>query len=149
MLNNYEINNKTLVIIPIGKNLSRVIEEDNILLVNKKSTDIIDDSCKSFGSSFVGRQEGSKYLIGVNYKTPILVEETNNIIFFPTSSPRINNCYWISFNNIKDKKKINSGKSKIIFNNSFELEINISIGSLENQIMRATLLESKIRNRKI
>jgi len=146
MINNYEINDETLAIIPVDDKISKVFEIDNTILVNKKTTQIIDDSCKYFGSSFIGRHEGTKNLIGINYKSPIVIEETNNIIFFPTSSPRFNNCGWVALNKIKNYKKHNED-SKIIFDNNTELIINISIQSLKNQILRATLLESTLRKR--
>lgn len=145
-MDNYEINSKTLVIIPLSNNFSKVVEEENEYIVNKKTTDIIDHSCKFFGSSFLGRHEGSKELIGVSYKAPILIEETNNIIFFPTCSARLDNCYWISLEQI-NKYSSYEGLSKITFKNGYELIIDISIGSLENQILRSTRLESVIRKR--
>jgi len=143
----YEINSKTLAIIPINRYQSKVIEETESYLINKNSTSIIDHSCKYFGSSYLGRHEGTKSMIGINYKTPILVEESNNIIFFPTCSSRLDNCYWISLKNIKNYTKFKEF-SKVIFKNGYELELDISYGSLENQILRSTLLESVIRNRK-
>lgn len=148
MVENYEINSSTLAIIPIAKEISKVIEEDDVITVNKSTTEIIDDSCKYFGSSYLGRHEGTKNLIGINYKSPIVIEESNEIIFFPTSSPRFDNCYWISLKKILKYKK-EAGRTIVIFKNNLELPINISIGSLENQILRSTLLESVLRSRKI
>ena len=51
MVDNYEINPMTLAILPIAKNVSKVIEMDQVLTVSKSTTEIIDDSCKYFGSS--------------------------------------------------------------------------------------------------
>lgn len=146
MLNSYEVNEDTLAIMPIDEKVSKVFENNNTIIVNKKTTQIIDDSCKFFGSSFNGRHEGTKHLIGINYKSPIVIEETNNIIFFPTSSPRFNNCGWVALNKIKNFSKHNDD-SKIVFDNNAELIINISIQSLKNQILRATMLESTLRKR--
>lgn len=148
MINNYEINYETLAIIPIDYKKSKIIEKDNILIINKSTTEIVDDSCKYFGSSFIGRQEGTKNLIGVNYKTPIIIEESKEIIFFPTSSPRFDNCFWISLNNLENYTKIDN-KTIVNFKNGQVLELNISYGSLENQILRATRLESMLRKRKL
>lgn len=148
MLTNYEINSSTLAIIPLSKNSSKVIEENEILIVNKNTTEIIDDSCKFFGSSYLGRHEGTKNIIGINYKAPIVIEESNEIIFFPTSSPRFENCSWISLKKILKYKKENKN-TIIIFKNGYQLPINISAGSLENQILRSTLLESVLRSRKM
>lgn len=44
-------------------------------------SDIIDQSCRSFGSSYLGRHEGTKHLTGINYKAPIIIEETQSMIF--------------------------------------------------------------------
>jgi competence protein ComK len=147
MFNQYEINRETIAIVPINPTLSKVIEENDSFLVNKNTTDIIDDSCKYFGSSYSGRHEGTKKLIGINYKSPIIVEESKEIIFFPTSSPRFEDCYWISLDKIK--KHIKSDRGSIIeFVNGEKIEINISSMSLENQILRATKLGSVLRKRK-
>lgn len=147
MLNSYEINYDTLAVIPINNNISKIIENDRTLIVNKKTTEIIDDSCKYFGSNLKGRHEGTKNLIGITYKSPIVIEETRNIIFFPTSSPRYNDCYWVALNKIKNSEKIDN-YCQIIFNNNYELELNISYQSLQNQILRATMLESTLRKRR-
>ena len=147
MLENYEINLNTIAILSIDNNTSKVYEDNDTFYVKKNQREIIDDSCKYFGSSFLGRHEGTKNLIGVNYKSPIIIEETRNIIFFPTSSPRFNDCNWIALNKIKSYHKYNN-KKQIIFINNEKIEIDISYGSLTNQILRATLLESTLNKRK-
>ena len=95
IMNNYEINSKTSAIIPMKNNSSKVIEENNIFYINKNPISIIDHSCKYFGSSYEGRHIGTVNMIGKSYKTPILIEETHNIIFFPTLSSKSKECYWI------------------------------------------------------
>lgn len=148
MLGNYEINNHTIAIIPIKQNESKIIEEENTFMVKKSTSEIINDSCKYFGSSFLGRREGTKALMGVSYKAPIIIEETKSIIFFPTSSPRFDNCAWISLNHIHDYLR-KDGNSLVHFKNGEALELDISYGSLENQVLRATRLESILRHRKV
>lgn len=146
-MDKYEISNSTLAIIPISKKCSKVIEKDNNYIINNSTTEIIDHSCKYFGSSYNGRCEGTKNLVGFNYKIPIIIEESKEIIFFPTSSPRFDNCSWISLNNIERYKK-NEKKSSVFFKNGIVIDFEISYSSLENQILRATMLESKLRQRK-
>ncbi len=142
----YYINKGTCAIVPLGEEVSKVIELDKEFIVNRSVKDIINDSCKFFGSSYQGRFEGSKKILKMNYKLPIVVEEYNNIIFFPTSSPRFNQCIWVSLKNISNYTKDGSG-TKIYFCGS-SLSLEISYYSLENQIFRATMLESLIRRRK-
>lgn len=148
MLDSYEINNHTIALVPITQNESKIIEEDAVFFVNKSTTDIINDSCKYFGSSFLGRREGTKALMGIHYKAPIIIEESKSIIFFPTSSPRFDNCTWISLQHIHNYLK-NKGNSLVHFKNGDVLELDISYGSLDNQVLRATRLESILRHRKI
>lgn len=146
-MENYEISNNTLAIIPIGYSKSKVLETDGEIIINLSPFEIVNNSCKYFGSSYTGRHDGTKSLIGVSHKSPIIIEETTEIIFFPTTSPRICNCYWISLNNIKNfYKEINN--SKVIFENNAELDIEISFNSLSNQILRATRLGSVLKKRK-
>jgi len=147
MFNEYEINRKTIAIVPVSTNVSRIIEESETFLVKKRPTEIIDDSCKYFGSSYLGRHEGTKKLIGINYKSPIIIEETKEIIFFPTSSPRFDDCHWLSLDKIVDHFKSHKG-STIKFINGEELEIDISSMSLENQILRSIKLNNVLRKRK-
>ena len=147
MLDQYEINKSTLAVLPIDECSSRILEEEAEYIVNKSTTDVINDSCKYFGSSYKGRNEGTKSLIGGNYKLPILIEESREIIFFPTSSPKLEECAWISLNNLKNYKK-NEKKSSVTFQNGFILNLDISIFSLENQVLRASRLENVLRKRR-
>jgi len=147
MIDSYEINSSTLAIIPITEQLSKIMEDESVITVCKSPTEIIDDSCKFFGSSYQGRFEGTKKLTGINYKAPIIIEETRNIIFFPTSSPRFHNCTWVSLSQIKTFEKMKN-QSVITFKNGQLLKLDLSYGSLENQILRATRLESILKKRK-
>lgn len=147
MLKEYEINSGTIAIIPIDDNTSKIYEDEEEYIVNKNSNKIIEDNCKFYGSSYKGRCDGTKYLTGIKSKYPIIIEETRNIIFFPTSSIRNNNNIWISLNKIKSYNKDNLG-SNIVFNNNKKINLDISIYSLENQYCRANLLKVKLYDKK-
>lgn len=146
-MSTYEISIETLAIIPIENFCSKVVEKDNTIIVNRTPMQIIEDSCSFFGSSYFGRAKGTKKVIGISHKAPIIIEESKEIIFFPTSSPRLYECCWLSLKNI-DKYKKQDSNSSIIFNNGFALELDMSYGSLDNQVLRATRLESVLRMRK-
>ena len=146
-MKNYEINRETLAIIPCGKGKSKIIEENNEFYVNYSTTKIIDYSCKFFGSSYEGRFNGTKSILGVSHKSPIIIEESNKIIFFPTTSPRLECCAWIALNHVKNHIRFEE-KSILYFQCGKNVELDISYGSLENQILRATKLESVLRKKK-
>ena len=87
-------------------------------------------------------------MIGINYKAPIILEESTPMIFFPTISPRLEACSWISFREI-DKCFKNDKKSIIVFKNGTELEVNLSYKILQNQILRSSYLNSMLISRKM
>ena len=144
----YEINRGTLAIIPIDENTSKVYEETEEYIIKKSSNSIIKENCEYYGSSYEGRCIGTRCLTGIKTKYPIIIEESRNIIFFPTTSTRTQQSSWIALNKIKDYSKYNK-KSKIIFKNDENILLDISFYSLENQICRATILKSKLYERKI
>lgn len=147
-MKDYEINSSTLAIIPIDKDISKVYEEEVEYIVQKSANSIIKDSCEFYGSSYEGRCIGTKKLTGIKTKYPIIIEESRNIIFFPTSSIRSKQSTWVALNKIENysKKKYNS---EIIFKNKEKIDLDISYYSLENQIIRATMLKSKLYERKL
>lgn len=145
---NYEINENTLAVISLENGRTKVIEKNNEYYLNEKAYKIMDYSCQYFGSSYEGRVKGSKNLLQAEYKLPILVEESRGIIFFPTTSPRTNDCSWISLKHIKqiNEKEYNS---EIEFKNGKKVQLNISYNSLTNQLLRSSRLESVFNERKI
>lgn len=148
MINEYEINNSTLAIIPIDENTSHIYEEEAEYIINKNSNKLIDYNCKFYGSSYKGRCEGTKHLTGIKSKFPVIIEESRNIIFFPTSSYRSNENSWLALNKIK-QYKANSCGTKIVFNNEKEIEFPISFYSLDNQFSRAIRLQAKLYEMKV
>lgn len=147
-MKDYEINSQTLAIIPLNEEISKVYEEEDEYIIKKSANSIIKDNCEFYGSSYEGRCIGTKSLTGIKTKYPIIIEESRNIIFFPTSSVRNKQSSWIALNKIKsfNKKDYNS---QILFKNEEIIDLDISVNSLENQIVRATMLKSKLYERKL
>ena len=139
-----------MAIIPDKKANSLILEEGTEYKIEAKPLKIIDYSCKYFGSSYVGRREGSKQLLQTAYKLPIMIEDTRNIVFFPTNSPEETECSWLALNKIEKIRPLSSRNNytEIEFANGKILALPISYKSLENQILRASRLESVIRNRR-
>lgn len=144
---NYEINYDTQLIMPINEQQSKIIENEDEYIINNTPLEIMEHSCEYFGSSFQGRKDGTKKLLGITHKSPIIVEESNKVIFFPTVSPENEECSWINLESIDKYYKINSNKSAILFKNGTLIEFNISYGSLSNQILRATRLKYVLEER--
>ena len=145
---NYEINEGTLALISTDDNRTMVLEDNNKYYLDSIPYQVMDYSCRYFGSSYEGRKEGTKAILDINYKVPIIVDNTRNIIFFPTNSPTSNDCSWISLKNIKKIEECDFNTTKIYFNNDVYIDIPISKRTIENQIFRASRLDLIMRNRK-
>ncbi len=144
---NYEITFDTQVIIPMKETTSKILEKENEYIIDNTPLEIMEHSCEYFGSSFEGRKEGTKKMLGISHKPPVIVEESRKIIFFPTSSPENEDCTWINLEKIDKYYKVNAKKSAILFKNGDILEFNLSFGSLSNQILRATRLKFVLEER--
>lgn len=144
---NYEITYDTQLILPIDKDTTKIIETDNEYLINDSTLSVLEHSCEYFGSSYNGRKEGTKKLLGITHKSPIIVEESRKIIFFPTISPEKEDCIWINLEKISKYYKLDNRRSCIEFKNGDKIEFDISYGSLSNQIMRATRLKYILEER--
>ena len=148
-MKDYEISRETLAIVPYGKDSSIVYEKDCNFIVNETPNNIMDDSCRYYGSSIQGRQKGTTDLTGISYKAPIIINEDGNIIFFPTSSPRLKKCCWVSLNNIESYYyDFEKNTCIIIFDNNEKIEFDMSYCILNNQILKSHRLESIINKRK-
>ena len=97
----YEIGEDTLAIISDGFSRTKIIEKDQEFVVEKSAFSIMEDSCEYYGSTYKGRVNAVKKLLKFNYKTPVLIEESRKIIFFPTKSYLLDDCSWINYNYIK------------------------------------------------
>ncbi|MDO5568703.1 MAG: competence protein ComK [bacterium] len=148
MIKEYEIGRDTLAIFPIDNNSSYVYEGNDKILINATAKSIINHSCKFYGSSLEGRKEGITSIISSNVKPPIIIEETNNIIFFPTASSRnYLGCKWISYNNIL-KYYSDDGGTVIVFVNNVSLKLDVSYRIIDNQITRIMKLINELSKRR-
>lgn len=145
-MKNYEINVETLAIIPYDNYRSKVIEKERELIVGFSPRKIVDNSCKYFGSSYEGRYAGTKSMLGLTHKAPIIIEESNGIVFFPTSSPRLQTCSWISLNNVETYKKQGRG-TLIYFFGGKSIKLDLAYGIVDNQILRSTRLAAILEKR--
>ena len=143
----YEIDLSTVMLIGIDEYKTRVITVDGEFIVDVDTKKIIDNSCKFFGSSLTERVNMTKRLVNINSKSPIVIEESRNIIFFPLKSIRDKCNIWISFNNLE--KYVKSGnKTTFIFNSSKEVIIDFSYYIIDNQVTRSLMLDYEIKKRR-
>ncbi len=145
-LDSYEINKETCAILNLNNEVSQIIEKNQEYLLAKRPFEVMEDSCNYYGSSFNGRLKGTKMILGSNYKLPIIVEESNSIIFFPTSGQASDKCSWIALNNVASYEPY-KGYTKVTFTSGKTIVLKISIASFEMQLLRATRLKDLIQKR--
>jgi competence protein ComK len=144
---NYDVNAFTCAIISRGEKNCEIINFDKNIMVENSALDVIEYLCNYFGSSFSGRIEGSRFLLGSFYKLPIIIEEGSESIFFPTTSYKNRKCSWVSLNMIKDYHRENL-ETRVIFDNGYEIFLPVSFDSFETQVLRASKLLLTLKRRK-
>ena len=143
----YEINKGTLAIMPNENESSLVYEDEDRFLIEQSPFQIMEESCMYFGSTYEGRKDSARFILGAEYKVPVIVEDTDNLIVFPTTSPKSDDCIWISLKRVKNFERIDNSNTKVIFDNNKEIIVPVSYRTLENQISRASRLDFMMRKR--
>ncbi len=145
MKEDYIISSETVVMMSVSNSCCKVFELEKEFLVNLSLEKILDNSCKYFGSSLEGRKESSKYHLKYDYKLPIIVDESRNILVFPTKSYKSINNYLIFINNIIDYEKTDDGII-VLGSNGKKYYIEESYGIFENQYLKSQKLLNKYIN---
>ncbi len=125
-----------------------VIEKKRRVSVHMTCLKFLRRCCKIYGHSYdIQRQfviDNFNYYI----KTPIIVSEYDNLIFFPTTSPNSKNCIWIAYSNVDRYVKEND-YTKIYFKGGKILNISASFTTIDSQITKCIKIEKFINNIKL
>ena len=143
----YEIDLSTVMLIGIDESKTKVVTLDDEFIIDIDSKKIMDNSCKFFGSSLSDRVNMTKRLVGIKSKSPIIVEDSRNIIFFPLKSVRDKCNIWISFNNLEKYVK-NGDKTAFVFKNNKRVVIDFSYYIIDNQVTRSLMLDYEVKKRR-
>jgi len=132
-----------------GETNTRIMEEQEEYVVDHTPSKLIDHACRFFGASLRGRQDGTRNICGITHKAPISIDPISGMYFFPTRSPNHPNCSWIAHSHIDQVKKGNHNRAEILFKNGRYITLDVSFGSIMNQIQRTAqfryLLDNRIR----
>lgn len=147
-MDSYEINKDTVALIPKDGEHTIVYEVDNSFVVNKPTLKIVEESCEYFGSSLEGRQIGTSKLVGFTHKVPVIIEESFDLIFFPTLSPKNELCSWLSYTHIFKPDKFKD-KTIVELKNGKKILVDVSTSIIHNQLYRCSRLKETLSLRKI
>lgn len=143
----YEIDLSTLLLIGLDDKSTRVVTTENEFVIDECSKQIIDNSCKFFGNTLNDRVKTTNRLINISSKSPVIIEESRNIIFFPLKSVREKNNIWISFNNL-DKYEKNDEFTILFFKCGKNISIKFSYYIIDNQVTRSLMLDYELNKRR-
>jgi len=131
-----------------GKVQAVVMEELQEYTVSTTPTKLIDTACRFYGKSLDGLQAGTKNVSNITHKAPIAIDSASGMYFFPTASPINKTCSWLSHTHIQHIQPIDKGsRTEIIFKNEQRIIINVSFGSIQNQIHRTAQFRFSLDNR--
>ena len=148
----YEMNPFTMAVLSKEKSNGTfstvVLEENEEYTVFQTPTKMIDFACKFYGSSLRGRLDGTKDVCNITYKAPIVIEPGSGMYFFPTESPQNKSCSWLAHSYTADINPINDGSKTVIkFTNGKIVTIDISYGSMQNQLNRTAQFRYRLNER--
>ena len=143
----YEIDLSTIMLISINEEKTKIITLDDEFIIDVDSRKIVDNSCKFFGSCLNDRVNMTKRLVNIKSKSPIIIEESRNIIFFPLKSIREKCNIWISFNNLEKYVK-SDDKTIFYFKGEKQIIIDFSYYIIDNQVTRSLMLDYEIKKRR-
>lgn len=124
-----------------------VLEEEAEYAIDYAPSKMIDYACKFFGSSLRGRQEGTRNICGITHKAPISIDPSSGMYFFPTFSPISPKCSWIAHSHIDQVNRITNQSTEVIFKNGKQVILEVSYGSLLNQVQRTAQFRYLLDNR--
>lgn len=144
LIEEYLINPFTLMIRPIereGKSITEIIEVDELYYSAESPLSIIKRNCGYYGCDYEGRRNGTRQLINITHKAPILLESHTPIYFFPTKSPQHEFCAWIAHDQVKSFRKGNIKATTVVkFLNNREYTVSISSVPFGTQMSRTAML---------
>ena len=148
-VNNYIINVETLLIVPYGREKSKIFENDRTFIINETTCNILKNSCLFFGSSIEGRREAVKHILEVDMKVPIIVENIRDIIFFPVSNCIKKNSTWISYQNLLKYTKFNEFSTVLNFRDNVGVKVDVKCNLIDNQVVRCLKIDTILSKRKM
>lgn len=93
---NYEINDETLVLVPMKENKCEVIEKTGNIPLDENTFKVIEHSCDYFGVKYKYRVSATFKFIKTKYRPPVMIEESSKTIFFPVSADaKEDNCGFV------------------------------------------------------
>ena len=84
MIEEYFISEDTLMLLPLSKNETKILDISGEYIIEKNIFEVVDESCQYYGSTYNGRYISAKKTLEMDYKLPIIIDEVKEVVLFPT-----------------------------------------------------------------
>lgn len=139
MLKNDELITKnTIAILKIGKK-TKIIDVDNIRVINKGIKKFINDNCLLYGSNLKGRLDAIKKNTDIKYIVPIYVKK--EIILIPIISFRKDDTMYLVLNKINHYYEKN-GVLTVKCNSNKLFFLSMSKRKFENRLLSGIIVQN-------
>ncbi|MDQ0207004.1 competence protein ComK [Alkalicoccobacillus murimartini] len=147
----YDINSETLSMQPNRdiEYVTIVKEENTTYLVKKTPRQLLEAACLLNGSSYLGRIEYIRKLLGLRNKVPVLISERQSIIAGPTHSPTHPDCVWFFASHVltsRSCKKHGKNGTLITFRDHSSLFVDISVSQFTSALNKARICQGMLNH---
>jgi len=112
-------------------------------IVELGPTKLIDHNLRYYGSSLRGASDGAQMILGRSNMNPVIFNEKDKQCWFPSKSPRKEDCIWFALHQIKDYIKVSKQKTNVIFRDGSTFIVDISKASFDARVNKAYKLIGK------
>lgn len=116
---------------------TKIIEVDNEQISDLAVMQIIEHSCITYGSSYIGRRDFSAKVLQSKNKLPISIHPKRGIYFLPTLSLQNPKCMWINYFHIEGYYRVDD-LTVLILSNGSKLYIETSYNQFDMQMKRTS-----------
>lgn len=101
----YRITKRTVAILPcfdVMKQSRIILEDGSEITTPLRPYQLLQLSCRQYSSSIEERIFVAKRVAGVKGKVPVVIDPMTGLVFFPTKSPKRDDCEWYAWSHVRD-----------------------------------------------
>lgn len=126
------------------KEVSVVLEDDQLLLIPQHIKQVLDSLCLMQGSDMQGRLTFFSKVQKIRKKVPLLISEKHEVIVFPIHHQRSKQQLWIAYQPIKYVSAVDN-VSSVVFKDGTILEVSLSTRNIKRQMVRCKTMVKFLR----
>ncbi|ADF37998.1 competence protein ComK [Priestia megaterium] len=143
----YQIGLTTKALIPVNDPIHRtkVLDTAGEYMLSKTCKQLLEEACIQELSTFKGSIAAVRKMFPYKQLTPLVINRSQAIIAFPTSSPNDYSCAWIFASHVHTSHTlatVHSSSMLIHFKDGTFIPVKLSYYSLEKKLARAAVIRN-------